>query len=219
MRKLLVVFFCLYYTAGKSQNDTVLFDLKPRSLIKIDPLYLLNRFPTVQLSYENHLSPSTNISIGGGYVMNIYDDEFNTDFNDRSGVKLNVDLRYYFEETKKVIFFVGLGVDYFYINFNRSRTFGFDCNNNFSCQYYQYDTYKINRQDWRVNIKPGMLIKLGENIFFETGLGFALSFQSFRTLGKLSGFDIQYGDNQLMEEGERVLFLPIPVVQFGYRFR
>ncbi|HNP17735.1 MAG TPA: hypothetical protein PKL31_04800 [Fulvivirga sp.] len=219
MRIILAALLCMVFSVVMSQNDSVPLNLKPRRILKVNPLYLLNRFPTIQLTYENHLSPKSNISIGAGYIMNMYDDSYNTDFNDRSGVKLNTDFRYYFEESKRVIFFMGVGVDYFYIKFNRSRTFGFNCMDDFSCLYFQYDTYNVIRQDWRINVKSGMIVNLGAKIYFETGFGLAISFQDYRTSGKIKGFDIQYGNNTLKEDGKRELYLPLPILQFGYRFR
>ncbi len=213
--------FTLGYQSVYAQNDSLQINFnRPQNAIRLSPFYLLNRFSTLQFSYETKLSNTFNIIIGAGAIMSVFEEDGNNDFKNRRGGKFNLEFRHYFSPGKNGIYYLSLTTDYFHINFDRGRTFGYDCNASWGdCSYYQYREYAVQRRDYRFGFKGGVLTGVGKNDYIDIGIGATLSFQSFRTLNKLSGFDIQYGRTDLKEEGNRTLLLPIPVINIGYKFK
>ncbi|MEQ9165149.1 MAG: hypothetical protein RLO12_02760 [Fulvivirga sp.] len=213
--------FAVAYQPVNAQIDSVQLKFqRPTQAVRLSPMFLFNRFPTIQLGYEARLSSTFNVLVGAGVIMSVFEEDYNSDYINRRGGKFNVELRHYFSPRDNGIWFISLGTDYFHVNFDRGRTFGFDCSDIFgNCSYYQYRQYTVQRRDYRLGLRGGILTYMGKKDYLDIGIGAVISFQTFRTLDKLSGFDIQYGRTNLKEEGNRTLLLPVPVVNIGYKFR
>lgn len=224
MRKFLCLVFITFslFSSSKAQTDSInpvnLLD-RPKHALKWKTLNLLNRFPTIQLGYETNLWNNLNLEFNAGYVMDFSEDEYENDFQDKTGVKTGIQLRQYISTRRVNTFFIAFGIDYNYIKYKRSRTFGFDCANDFTCAYFQFDTYEVKRQDRRVNSRFGILTNLGSNFYLEMAFGFAVNSRKYRTLDKISGFDIQYGDNTRKEDGKNLFFVPLVAADLVYRLK
>ncbi len=222
MRLFFILFALLYFSEIRGQSqDSVIFKNKPKRLVSVSPLNLMNRFPTVFLHYETHLVGNMNVSMGGGVVVNLEDDAegFDRNFLNRRGFKLNNEYKYYFEGSEDILISVSLMFEYFNVKFDRARTFGFDCSNSRDCSYYQFREYAVTRQQYRVGAKSSILTKVGKRFIAEAGLGVVWDVRNYSHSGRLEGFDVQFGDTRLQEEGSDVNILPIPHLKFGYLIR
>lgn len=226
MKKYLLIVVVLIGFASISyaqQDSSLVIDSKvvnyPKATIKWNPLFMLNRFPTIQLGYEFNVAKQINVSLSAGYVMDIFTDDFNTDFVDKRGVKSGLEFRKYLSTKKMNTFFFSIGLDYFYIKYDRSRTFAFNCLDQFECAFFQFDEYSVVRQDRRANTRIGVIADLGDDFLVEVALGFAVNSRQFRTEDRISGFDIQYGDTALLEEENQFLFQPLAAINLTYRIK
>src|SRR5688500_12245551 len=138
----------------------------PHTAIKASPLHLLNFYPTVELSFEQRLLPRFTTQLEAGYVLN-YGSNINRDFQDKRGVKLKLEGRYYFgpvSDAKKIYY--GAVEPYMnVINFDRSASevecFDLECSHLYRRQYFD----KIEYREHGVSLKIGLLRDLGSGVF------------------------------------------------------
>ncbi len=221
---LITLIFLVYFSDTRAQLDSTtlaekeIFQL-PRSAVKWYSLYLINRFPTIQLGYEFNISKKVNLEFNVGYVMELVQDEFERDFQNRRGIKSGLQIRQYLSTQRMNTFFISAGLDYFYIKYDRARTFGFGCDNEFGCDYFRFDQYQVIRQDRRMNVRAGILTALGRNFYLEMAAGVTLISRKFRTNDRVTGFDIQYGDTSLKENEEELFLLPLAAINLVYKLK
>lgn len=200
-----------------SDSDGVFY---PKSMIKWHSLFLFNRFPTPYFSYEFNVKKKLNLSLGVGYVLGLdQNDNTQNEFQNPSGIKSGLELRRYLSTERVNTFFISVGLDYFYVKYDRSRTFGFECNGRNDCAFFQFDRYSVLRQDRRVTSRVGIITELGDSFYLEMALGFGINSRKFRTEDRISGFDIQFGDTELREDGTQFLFLPSIAFNLAYKLK
>lgn len=222
MRLSLIIALIVIQSGAFAQDqDSTNILAVPKHLISVSPLHMLNRFPTIFIHYETNLKNNWNVSFGAGVVLDLEDEStsYRQDFLYRRGFKLNNEYKYYFYEDRNTLFsFIGF-FEYFNIQFDRARTFGFDCTNDFSCSYFQYNEYEVTREHLRFGMKGAVLVKFDKRFAMEFGMGLVLDVRNYSTSGRLENFDVQFGDTSLLEDGSETLILPIPHLKFGYLLR
>lgn len=227
IRYLLAITFIVsfsHFVQGQEKNNfgSTLEQQKveyPRSAIKWKPLFLLNRFATFQLAYEFRVSDQINLELNGGYIYDPNRLNRNQDFQNRRGLKSGLYARRYLSSQRKNAFYFSTGVDYFYITFDRSRTLGFNCDNNFTCSFYRFNTYQVIRQDIRSNSQLGFIAEMGSDFFLEMAFGVVFGWRKFRTEGMIEGFDQQFGNTDLSENGDEFLVLPVLAINLVYKLK
>jgi hypothetical protein len=193
----------------------------PHTAIKVSPLHLLNFYPTVELSFEQRILPRFTTQLEAGYVLN-YGSNMNRDFQDKRGVKLKLEGRYYFgtvSDAKKIYY--GAVEPYMnVINFDRSvsevECFDLECNHLYRRQYFD----KMEYREHGVSLKIGLLRDLGSGIFLDFNSGLTLRNIRYHEPVRPRSFNELEERNffQIPNENDRIGFSPNLGLRFGYRF-
>ena len=199
----LVLLFVLSSIGAKAQQDyyqaeqdSILYPSSRLSL-KLIPSQLLWRFPAYAFALEHGLKNNLGIEYKVGLIQNAnnFDDD-ETYFSSKSGFKSSVTIKSYSSENGSIgsIFnffngddysqsgiksFIGLEVFYNQINFDRTRTFRFDCQN--GCQYFQRFTYGLTMKELGARVNIGVTSVLYGPLSFEATFGAGLASRSFNS--------------------------------------
>lgn len=195
----------------------------PFSVVKVSPYHLLNFYPTVELSYEQRIFPHITVQAEGGYVLD-YGSNQDIKFQNKRGVKLKLEGRYYFDVTaeRATIFYSALEPYTNIIDFDRygvvQECFDGACSHPYNREF-----------DIEVNYRErGASVKIGALWF--TGLGFLMDLSVGCTLR-----DIVYDQPPLPpgavindepgffrirpDEQDRQDLSPAVGIRIGYRLR
>ncbi|OEK04855.1 hypothetical protein [Roseivirga misakiensis] len=200
----------------------------PALSLKLIPSQLIWRFPAYTMGLEHRLSEGLSVDYTFGLIrdQNVFEDDA-TYFAGKSGFKSSIMLKSYKIDTDgKDSFFrflsgsgqVGpdvrpyLGVELFYnqIEFDRTRTFKFDCGDN--CEYFQRATYGIRHQDIGVRLNIGFLIELIRPVDLEVNWGIGMMHRSLASdARKPEDFARSYGVLYREDDNEFLLTMNLNI--------
>ncbi len=193
--------------------------LVPKSAVKISPIHLLNFYPTVEVSYEHRILPSFTLQEEVGYVLNYGSDE-RGDFQNKRGVKLKLEGRYYFfgRTDKKKMYYVSGEVYGNFVNFDRSgrgpECFDIECQHAFIRDY----TYVMKYREHGFSIKLGWFKYFGR-VFFDLNSGWTIRSIKYREPSGIQNFQEDWEFFQIPNEDDRIALSPNFGARMGYRFR
>lgn len=221
MRLLLAVSSLLIHTALTAQESLKESALVPHTAIKVSPLHLLNFYPTIEWSFEQRILPRFTTQVEAGYVLD-YKTNTDRDFQDKRGVKLKLEGRYYFGSVsdRKKIYYAAAEPYMNVINFDRSSSaeecFDLECNHRYRRQYFE----KVEYREHGVSLKIGLLRYVGAHTFFDLNSGFTIRNVHYREPARPRSFNEIEERNflQIPNENDRIGFSPNLGLRFGYRF-
>lgn len=174
MRYLLILYltFASAFCSGQQRWDN---RLVPDKAIEVSPLHLLNFYPTIEVSYAQRIFRRYTVSMEFGYVLD-YGDNYNLSFQDKRGVKLKTEGRYYFGRpvNDNRVFYAALEAYLNVINFDRYRIvtecFDLECRH----PYQREATYAMDYGEHGVSVKMGTLRYVGARVFLDFNAGVTL---------------------------------------------
>jgi hypothetical protein len=205
-------------------QDSASFEvLVPRHAVKISPLHLINFYPTLELSYERQIAKQITLQFEVGYLLD-YGSDLYSDFQNKRGVKLKLEGRYYFwgRTDRRKLYYLSVEPYMNAVNFDRQDSrrecFDLECNHIYMREYF----YKMEYREQGVSVKLGLLrYMFGSNFIFDLNSGFTLRVIRYKEPGNLVG-EFGEGDWTFLDipnETDRVTISPNLGVRLGYRIR
>lgn len=220
MRYTLIVVFSIFLVSGVRSQDSIRIRHKPKHAFKISPVHLWGFYPTLQLAYEIGVSERVGLQFDAGYVVN-YGRAVDSDYLNKRGTKLKMELRYYFESLPNSAdgFYMSIEPYYSHIKFDRagSSTECFDplCQNLFT----RYFNYEVTYREKGVSIKGGYVIFFDQHILLDINIGWSLRDIRYdeppNTIDTFQNNFFFFGPN----EEDRVILSPLVGIRVGYRFQ
>lgn len=214
-KKILIAIFLISSTILRAQDEDK-FPLVPINAIKFSPLHLLNFYPTLELSYERHVLKNFTLQLEAGYVLNYR--TFSPAYQNKRGVKLKLEPRYYFyQTTRRVLYYVAFEFYQNIINFDRETTelecFDVDCTNQFNRTY----NYTVHYREYGGTFKVGFTLNLNKIILDFNG---GLSIRSISYDDPFNTRRSRWTDAWTVGpiEAKRVVPGPNLGIRLGYRF-
>ncbi len=219
--RFLTLLICLICVGICSAQDTLhVGSVVPRNAIKFSPLHLLNFYPTIELSYERMIFRKTTLQLEGGYILNYRSGD--PDFQNKRGVKLKLEGRYYFFERtdRQKLYYASVEPYWNAVNFDRASSkiecFDADCNS----VYRRHYRYKMEYREHGFSLKLGY-VKYFSKFCFDISSGWTL--RAVRYNAPFEDDDFGFEDDSLPffdipNETDRVTFSPAVGLRIGYRF-
>jgi len=192
----------------QEDEDSLQFD-SPELAIKIIPSQLLWRFPSYAIGLEHRLKSNLSLDYTFGIIQdkNVFNDD-EIYFDNKSGFKSSIMLKSYQVDFGAIgsLFnflngpgdevnfrhYVGFEILYNNINFERTRTFSFDCENN--CEYFERATYGVRREEVGLRLNVGFMAELVGPVSLEIAWALGMVRQSYSTDNlKPVGYTRAYG--------------------------
>lgn len=202
-----------------AQDSLNIDKLVPGSAVKFSPLHLLNFYPTVEVSYEHKLFQRVTLQAEVGYVLDYH---YETEFDDKRGVKLKLEPRYYFwgRTDREKIYYASAEPYFYVINFDRTDSreecFDMECTSRFRRTYQ----YKVKYRENGITLKAGY-IRYYSRFFLDFNSG--LTLRNIRYYKPdLSGADFDEGPLMFIKipnEENRITIAPHLCVRLGYRLK
>ena len=195
--------------------------LVPHTAVKVSPLHLLNFYPTIELSLEQRILPRFTTQVEAGYVLD-YNANIHRDFQDKRGVKLKLEGRYYFGSVSdpNKIYYGAIEAYTNLINFDRyasgTECFDLECEHLYRREY----DYKVSYREYGLSFKAGVLRYFGSSIFMDLNGGITLRNVRYNEPARPRAFaeNDEFSFFQIPNENDRVAFSPNLGLRFGYRF-
>lgn len=209
------MFLFFVTTIGRAQGVEPELTLVPTNAIKLSPFHLINFYPTLEVSYERKIWKRFTFQTEVGYVLNYQTQA--TDYQNKRGVKLKFEPRYYFHQKGDRVLYYG-AVEYYnnIINFDRevhvTECFDVDCVNQFDRLYF----YKVKYREQGVSFKGGMTIHFNK-VFLDFNAGISIRSIDYDDPLDVDGLDdnfLYFGPN----EEDRTVPSPCLGIRVGYRF-
>lgn len=192
----------------------------PQQAIKFSPLHLVNFYPTLEFSFEQKIATRVTVQLEVGYVLD-YKDIGREDFENKRGVKLKTESRYYFfgRADKRKAYYLAGELYTNIINFDRELTtqecFDVGCEHMFT----RTDEYKMEYREKGFTIKAGMLKRWGK-FLFDLSSGFTVRDIEYREPSNLvEQFNDDWAFFQIPNETDRIALSPNFGIRFGYTIR
>ncbi len=220
MRYCFTLALWVLFSVAVHGQDSVSIRHKPKHAVKWSPMHLWGFYPSMQLAYEVGISERIGIQVDAGYVLN-FGGNLDEDYQNKRGVKLKTELRYYFESLPKSSdgFYMSVEPYWNQVKFDRSLT-SEECFDP-ACQtrFLRYNTFGVRYKELGLSTKGGYLIFFDSNILMDVTVGWSLR-----------SIDYQYPEgmeNTLMNtlnffepnEEDRIVLSPTIGLRVGYRFR
>lgn len=215
----LVLFFGTA-SAQSPTTDSLRFTYLPTHVIKFSPQHLINIYPTFQIAYEYRIKNNFAVQLDVGYAIDyIYNDP---EFQDKRGVKLKTEMRYYLPYSIKSRFAQYLSAEPYanIINFDReelqTECFDNDCTILYTRQY----NYKVKYREHGISFKYG-IHKYGRRVTLDVNAGLMLRFVDYIKPDMARGFNEleTFGWLDLPNEDKRTVINPIIGGRIGYRIK
>jgi hypothetical protein len=214
----------LFFRGASGQDSLAIAMLVPDKAIKISPLHLLNFYPTIEVSYEQQLWPEITAQIEAGWVLptDTYGDD--EDFQNKRGVKLKLEGRYYYwgRTARRVLNYVSVEPYMNVINFDRQQTrtecFDVECNSMFTRTTLE----KMEYREQGVSAKLGLLKYWSGKIFIDLTCGVTLRNIRYSDEPPEPVDAVDMEPNMLPDipnEGDRVAILPLFSGRIGIRLK
>lgn len=166
---------CFLMSGNLFAQDSLTMDMiVPKSAVKFSPLHLINFYPTIEVSYEHKIARQTTLQAEVGYVLDFSTDS-RADFQDKRGVKLKLEGRYYFfgRTDRHKLYYLGFEGYTNIINFDRQTSqrecFDLNCDHTFVRNY----AYKMEYREKGATIKVGWM-KFYSRFFFDFSSGWTV---------------------------------------------
>lgn len=179
---LLFWFLPLVCSAQGEEHGEVAERNIPLHAFKWSPYHLINFYPTVQLAYERRLKERFSLQADMGIVLRRWlgQDFGNTEFENKRGVKLKLEARFYLKRQRLSNAFDYLSVEPYWnrINFDRSETltecFDVNCQSQFRRTY----RYEMKYREPGLSAKYGIMLRFNHFIADFNG-GISLRFVNY----------------------------------------
>jgi hypothetical protein len=212
----LIFLLCSLVVAGQDLKVDTIKNHRYRSILKWSPFHLASIYATVQLAYELQYRTNQSIQVDVGYVLNL-DDELL--YEDKRGVKLKTEWRYYLESNRESRSrYLSLEPYTNLINFDRTESntecFDVECQTLFSRQYF----YKVRYRETGITFKLGLQKQLNR-FFLDLNYGLMLRDVHYEKPSIPPGFN-EPVDLRLIfypNEKRRTALGPTVGVRLGYR--
>lgn len=198
--------------------------LVPDQAIKVSPLHLLNFYPTIEVSFEQRIFPRITTQLEAGYVLN-YDSDNREHFQNKQGVKLKLEGRYYLKRgngENKIVYLAAepyLNAIDFVWRTVVEDCFDAGCTTRFTRQYKEPGKYR----EQGVSIKIGTLWYLDANFrtFVDFNLGMTVRNIQYDLPPKHTGFHVDDGSSYVWgpDKDDRTALSPSAGLRLGYRFK
>jgi Protein of unknown function (DUF3575) len=214
-------FLLLLISSLSFGQDSLFRKLIPRHTVKFSPNHLINFYPTIQFAYEVRIKSRFSVQLDGGYVLN-FNVNNNTEYQNKRGIKAKVEMRYYFfpSERSTLVYYGAVELYRNVINFDRQLTtqecFDLACNHTYSRQR----DYTVNYRETGFGLKIGFT-KYFHRFLIDLNSGWIVGFPRYADPYADAGFDdvITGWTPFIIDETQRVTFLPVLGVRFGYRIQ
>ena len=169
----IVPFFVHVVACAQSAVDSV--SVVPFSVVKISPFHLLNFYPTAELAYEQRVFKRVTVQAEGGYVLD-YGSNSDIKFQNKRGVKLKFEGRYYFGSTtgRETVFYSALEPYMNIIDFDRygveQECFDAECYHPYNREFIMVVRYR----ERGTSVKGGMLWYSDPPFLIDVNIGFTL---------------------------------------------
>lgn len=156
---ILVLFLCPLLL--KAQDSTQAKKELSSPILKFSHLSLIDPLQTIQFALEHPLGKRISLQHEGGYVIGYDDfDIFGDDdpYSRIRGFRLRNELRIYMTPAAEGIlegYYFAPEFLYNFIRFDKTTSVGRDCNGSWTCQYYEYMSYRAQKQVYATHIKVG----------------------------------------------------------------
>lgn len=194
----------------------------PVHAIKVSPLHLLNFYPTIEVSYEKKIFRRFTLQAEGGYVLN-YPDSADELYQDKRGVKLKLEGRYYLGALteREKIYYVAIEPYANVIDFDRlgavEECFDLECNHPYTRQI----SFKVKYREKGASLKAGMVWYVGSGFLLDVSAGFTLRDIIYEEppLPDEVGYEREWALIRIPNEDDRVTAAPYLGFRFGYRLK
>jgi hypothetical protein len=222
MRLCLFIVCFILHVSLKSQDSLTVAMLVPDHAIKLSPLHLINFYPTLELSYEKRILPEITLQAELGYVLNLDTQYKHEQFQDKRGVKMKLETRYYFwgRTDRRKLYYIAGEVYSNIINFDRGQSrvecYDLECNFQYRREYF----YKMRYRENGFTFKAGLLKYLFHDFFFDLNSGLTLRNIRYHRPAEL-GFQFEDGWSflNIPNENNRVVLSPNLGIRLGYRLK
>lgn len=175
MRSVLFTVTLFLHAGMYAQPSADSHSVVPFSIVKVSPFHLLNFYPTAELSYEQRILPRITVQAEGGYVLD-YSSNTDLKFQNKRGVKLKLEGRYYFgvHARTETLFYSALEASSSMIEFDRygvvQECFDGTCNHPYNREF----TLEVHYQERGATIKGGLLWFSEPRLLIDVSVGFTL---------------------------------------------
>ena len=198
--------------------------LVPDQAIKLSPLHLLNFYPTIEVSFEQRIFPRITTQLEAGYVLN-YDSQNGEHYQNKQGVKLKLEGRYYLKRgngENKIVYLAAepyLNVIDFVRRSVVEDCFDAGCTTIFTRQYKDPGKYR----EQGVSIKIGTLwyLDMKFRTFVDFNLGMSVRHIRYDLPPRYNGFHVDDGSSFFWgpDKDKRTALSPCAGLRLGYRFK
>jgi hypothetical protein len=206
---------------GQPARDSVAsgFSYLPKQVIKLGPLHPLNFYPTLQLAYEYRLTRNFTLQADFGYVLTFLH-SYNPEFQDKRGVKLKLEARYYLPALIKPRSAHYLSVQPYAtsINFDRetqrTECFDLDC----TIQFTRWYNYEVKYREQGLAFQYGIHL-YGRRITLDVSMGLMLRHVEYKEPPLPRGineFD-EWSWFRIPNEDNRTVIGPTGAIWLGYK--
>lgn len=124
--------------------------------LKFSPLSLLDPLSSVQFALEYQIAEKNSLQHEVGYITQmLYNEELG--YKESSGIRLRNELRIYLGRKGLSLngFYLAPELLFIHFRYERNAIFGQECSDPYTCQYYQYKDYTIQKQVYGFHQKVG----------------------------------------------------------------
>ncbi len=211
---------------AQDEAETVIKERNiPLHAIKWSPYHLVGFYPTIQIAYEHRLKERFSLQADMGLVLKRWlgQDFENTEFENKRGVKLKLEARFYLKRQRLSNAFDYLSVEPYWnrVNFDRSETliecFDANCQSQFRRTYQ----YEMKYREPGLSGKYGIVLRFN-NFIADFNGGISVRFVNYIKPGWVEQLipedDFTGGWLQIPNERKRIGVSPVLGVRIGWAF-
>lgn len=174
MRKIVFALLLLCPLYLRAQDSLQQTKYPPVVNLKFSPLSLIDPLSSVQFALEYQVAEKSSLQHEAGYISQmLYNEDWG--YKESSGVRLRNELRIYLgrQGTSLNGFYLAPELLFIHFRYERNAVFGQECSDPYTCQYYQYKDYTVQKQVYGVHQKIGFQSTSGRLVVdLYSGIGY-----------------------------------------------
>ena len=157
MRKFLIILLlCPLYLQAQDSLRTKVYLYPPVVNLKFSPLSLIDPLSSIQFALEYQIAEKTSLQHELGYITPLLYRE-DLGYKQSSGLRFRSEFRVFLGRQGPVLtgFYLAPELLFIHFRYERNAIYGQDCSDPYTCAYYQYKDYTVQKQVYGVHQKIG----------------------------------------------------------------
>lgn len=150
-----------------------------KHVLKFAPMALIEPKSSFELDYEYRFHPKVSVQVDAAFINPFLLEWPNDDFQNQLGYKFRLEPRFFFEGNDAEGFHTYAAATLLYSRhtFDRTRIFGFDCDQGLNCAFTRIVTYEGLRRDIAFHAKIGSMLQLDRGKWMWVDIYWGLGFR------------------------------------------